>query len=410
MIFAFNVYSSLLLVFVIHIIVFSILFLNRGIQRGQRSCKWMSAFLLLAALYVAPWMLGFAGWYDAPGYKQILLYFPCQQLLLIGPIIYCYVRSQLNPVFTLKRAEFIHFIPAGAYLLFVAGIFVHDFWINPGDIILSNGLDPDFDDWYQYAGFISLMFYCFLSLRYYRRYRQVVMAVLSDAYDFTFSWIAHFLLVVSAMPVVWLVSNIYNSFFVSSYQSNWWYFLIFALAAYYISIAAYASAVESKIFFTTSIMNTDATVQFYINRPSAYLKGPQELRLPYKATSSDSELVQDKTLSQWTHIIKELMQTEQLHQDSELTLSKVAARLDVNISLLSRIINLGFNKNFNDFVNEFRVQDFITKVQSNQHQRETLLSLAFESGFNSKSTFNRVFKKFMGITPQDYIRQKAPSN
>ena len=70
------------------------------------------------------------------------------------------------------------------------------------------------------------------------------------------------------------------------------------------------------------------------------------------------------------------------------------------------MINIGFDKNFNDFINYHRIQEFIKKIENGEHKKHTLIALAYECGFNSKTTFNRAFKKFHLITPLDYIRLK----
>ncbi|WP_432326806.1 helix-turn-helix domain-containing protein [Mucilaginibacter sp. P25] len=69
---------------------------------------------------------------------------------------------------------------------------------------------------------------------------------------------------------------------------------------------------------------------------------------------------------------------------------------------LSRIINVGMGKNFNDFINEFRVRETARKMRDPAHAHLTLLGIAYESGFNSQRTFNRVFKEMTGKTPAEY--------
>ena len=72
--------------------------------------------------------------------------------------------------------------------------------------------------------------------------------------------------------------------------------------------------------------------------------------------------------------------------------------------LLSAVINSGFSKNFNDFVNEFRVNVFKEKIKDPKLQHLTLLAIAFDCGFNSKATFNRSFKKATGLSPKEWLQ------
>lgn len=100
--------------------------------------------------------------------------------------------------------------------------------------------------------------------------------------------------------------------------------------------------------------------------------------------------------------LKEAVAVNRLYEDPELTLIALAAKLKMHPHDLSRIINLGMDKNFSDFINEFRVRDIARKMQDPAYDRLTLLGIAYESGFNSKTTFNRVFKDMTGKTPAEY--------
>jgi len=91
-------------------------------------------------------------------------------------------------------------------------------------------------------------------------------------------------------------------------------------------------------------------------------------------------------------------------RNSELTLKNLADQLDIKPNDLSWLLNNEIDKSFYDYVNGFRVEDFLEKVQNGEHMKYTLLSLSIASGFNTKSTFNKVFKKHTGKTPSAYIK------
>ncbi len=92
-----------------------------------------------------------------------------------------------------------------------------------------------------------------------------------------------------------------------------------------------------------------------------------------------------------------------MYLEPELSLSDVATKLKTNTSILSAAINQNFNKNFNDFVNEYRVEEFKRLIILPESKNLTLLAVAYDSGFNSKTTFNRAFKKFTGLSPKEYL-------
>jgi putative ABC transport system permease protein len=111
--------------------------------------------------------------------------------------------------------------------------------------------------------------------------------------------------------------------------------------------------------------------------------------------------------------LKEAVAANRLYEDAELTLATLAVKLNIHPHDLSRIINTGLEKNFSDFINEFRVREIARKMQDPDYAKLTLLGIAYESGFNSKTTFNRVFKEITGKTPVEYknsLYKEVPIN
>jgi AraC-like DNA-binding protein len=98
-----------------------------------------------------------------------------------------------------------------------------------------------------------------------------------------------------------------------------------------------------------------------------------------------------------------LILSQKLYQNHELTLSDVAKKLDTNASVISKTINQGFQLNFNDFINHYRIEAVKQSFENGEHKKSTLLGIAFDCGFNSKATFNRAFKKSTRLSPKDFI-------
>ncbi|QXV66164.1 hypothetical protein INP83_03470 [Mucilaginibacter sp. 21P] len=87
MLFQFNLYSSVLLVFFSQLMIFGFLLLYLGLKDQLLSSRLLGIFLLLSGLFVFPWMVGFAGWYDNQPYRDILFYTPFIHALFFGPLI-----------------------------------------------------------------------------------------------------------------------------------------------------------------------------------------------------------------------------------------------------------------------------------------------------------------------------------
>lgn len=100
--------------------------------------------------------------------------------------------------------------------------------------------------------------------------------------------------------------------------------------------------------------------------------------------------------------LRRLMSDGALYKKSELSINDLASRLGVHPNRLSQVINQKEQKNFYDFVNMYRVEEFKRLIALQKNRQFTLLSLAYDCGFSSKTSFNRCFKKATGLTPSEY--------
>lgn len=117
----------------------------------------------------------------------------------------------------------------------------------------------------------------------------------------------------------------------------------------------------------------------------------------YKKTLLDDELT-----TEYKARLETLMEEKQPYLDPQLTLRGLAAQMDISPNQLSQLLNEGFDRNFSEFVNSYRLSEFKSKVGNDGLQHLTLLALAYDSGFNSKTVFNTFFKKSTGMTPKAY--------
>lgn len=108
--------------------------------------------------------------------------------------------------------------------------------------------------------------------------------------------------------------------------------------------------------------------------------------------------------------LTQLMDEQQPYLNPKLTLPELADQAGETVHDLSRAINQGFGMNFNDFVNSYRVDAFKEKVLEPQYRNHTLLAVALMVGFNSKTAFNRSFKKLTGQTPREYFQAEKEKN
>jgi AraC-like DNA-binding protein len=118
-----------------------------------------------------------------------------------------------------------------------------------------------------------------------------------------------------------------------------------------------------------------------------------------KISSDEGKVVTEE----WKERVLTTVRNGKLYQNPQLTLTELSQSLGLHPVWVSRIINAGFEMNFNDFINKLRVEEVQAQLQKKEGRSYTIMSLAYDAGFNSKATFNRAFKKFTGKNPKDFL-------
>ena len=233
----------------------------------------------------------------------------------------------------------------------------------------------------QLSTFVSVVTYLYLSHRLIESFYQGLKFNGGDRYRNELRWLHRLLAGFGLLWLLWIPYTAVNYFGYHNQLSS---------AAYY---PLYLLLAMTMIWI--------GAVAFL--RPEIEL--PAELS-PALKRSASTELRQKGV---W---LKRAMEDKRYYQDPELSLSSLAEKLEIHTHELSRIINIALKKNFSDFVNDFRVRDVARKMQDPAYDHITLLGIAFESGFNSKSTFNRIFKQVTGKSPVEYkadLKKERPT-
>jgi AraC-like DNA-binding protein len=425
MTFTFSAYSSLLLPFFLQGIVVSIVLLTRGRRHGSTADGWLALLLLLHTVRLAQWMLGFAGWYDAHNaLSTFMFYFPFSNWLALGPALYFYFRSLTNQEFQFGHHHLWHFVPALLYLgwrLVAVGVDVgwmhgvrglpypYHFGTKGQLAVVQDGVSF----WVEAVGYVSVAWYAWLTLREYRQYRCYINNYFSDTEQIRFVWLRNLLVaMLLGVGITFLFAVVNVSVLQLSYYQAWYEFLATGILIYFLGIAGLLTndrlAVPLQFLPAPAATELLAVDTIQVPAPPERSAGPvaaeatgcaHTLTLtPELITATDAA---DQELARWLARLTKFMDTDRPYLVPELTLPQLAAQVGTNTSVLSRVINTGFGQNFNHYVNEYRVREAERLLRDPRYQQYTLLAVALESGFSSKSTFNRVFKKLRGATPSE---------
>lgn len=285
-------------------------------------------------------------------------------------------------------------------------IFVTDKLLLHQYYFLASQEDPDFDLWYQLAGFTSMVLYFLVSLRYYNLYRTIIMQAISYAEVVMFRWVKKFLLAFLLMLVLRLlffIAGLLPVFSSLAYAGPWWEYFSFAIIFYYIAITGYSNTIVAKLPFKLHLIGNKKVL--LLTKSNNANDNPVFEEAEIVADNDTREVGDNNLQNEWKLKILHLVEQEKAYQDAELSLVQMAKQLKTNPTILSKVINQGFGKNFNDFVNHYRIEAVKEKLQAGEQKTQTLLGIAYDCGFNSKATFNRAFKKATGASPKEWMEK-----
>lgn len=383
----FNKWSLPLLILVLQGLIFVALLFNRYLKKRNLSDLFLGLILLLTCYNQICYTVGFMGWYDTFRNTKIN-YFLINIAVAIAPLIYLYVKSLTTSKFKFKKKYWWHFSLAFLYVAYRLSIYTYDA-LQPGFNDTQNGiLKIELDEEYVQAimGYIEtpfMLMYLAFTFQLFYNYRKKIIQYFSNTYKLELNWILTFLVLFSFLFVYGTIQDIIGSRFMDlGYQQRWWLNLIMAIVTLYVGIKGYFTD-------TTKLNKLDFTFS------------PKTIGIPEDANIFDEE----KSISEEdVATVRDLMETDKAYLNPELNLSDLAKMANMSRGQLSEIVNTAFDKNFNDFVNGYRVEAFKNMLKENKHQQLSLLGIAQECGFNSKATFNRVFKKLTDLSPTEYLK------
>jgi len=393
--FDFNLYSSLLLPLVLQGFIFAILLMVRGVREDRLADKLLAILVFLVTLRPAAWMLGFAGWYNThDDYTTFMFYFPFNWFMALGPLIYFYFLSVTNRDFKFESKHLLHFIPMVLTKLERAIAYGYDIvwlhWIKGNPLTGHHGTRGELIDtgWpvlnliWEFAVPLSVIFYTIATLKLYQKYRLYLGTAFSDVQPVKLSWLRNFIIAFVTMMVVFWIFRLTSEFLTDglSYISQWYSYFGWGVIIYYVSIAGYYN-------------RSEAINQLQFEPDQAPELAPMSPTLPEELIVSEQELT-------------EFLDEHKSYLQPGLTLKELAKEMDVPSGQLSRSINSLFGQNFNDFINRYRVEYVQRAMLDPNYAHLSLLGIAFESGFNSKATFNRVFKNHTGLSPSAYVKEQ----
>lgn len=301
---------------------------------------------------------------------------------LFGPLTYLYVRSCTQKDFEMRPVLWLHFIPA--FLMFI------NCWPELTASVaeklanqlrfMSEGTVKDYT-WIWLLKAIHPLIYFGLSVQLILLYRKHVSNAASSIDNTFHRWLLAFIFILS-LPILGLQLFVFTAF------SPW---TLVGLAVGLVSFLI-------SIYFAILI------------KPELFHAFPHQMPIPsltqIQKQKYEHSNLQAAEKEKYLTILKDSMSKDKSYQSPELTLAQFAEKVNIPSYYVSQVINEKLNCNFFDFVNGYRVEAAKAMLIDPKLNHYTIVSISYEAGFNSKSTFYNAFKKVTGLTPSQYRKGK----
>ena len=294
---------------------------------------------------------------------------------LRGASLYLYIRSYTNENFKVKFSHLVHLLPFIFLSIFYFFHF-HRFNNSAKIRILEKGL------FHPYTSFILdialhlfIVFYLILAAREIYRYKNKLKNALADIFKIWRNW------------TVFLIGGFFIIMFLDIfYMGLFFYYKIFP---YFI-----VNSLNILVFLLTVLIMFKG-----LKKPEIFTSIPEIEPSKYlgsKLKESDRIIIRNK--------LDHLLNNEKIYNNPAICITDLADKLGVLPKHLSQVINEDYKQNFFDLINSFRIEEAKKLLTNYSSARKNILEILYETGFNSKTSFNMAFKKYTGQTPTSYRR------
>lgn len=363
-----NTWTIIFLVAALHGFVLSVLFFRK--KEGSRSSNiLLSIFLALFSVtlvdYVAYWT----------GYQMVYPHFTRISnsfTFLFGPILYLYVISILKPRQLFHNKQLIHFIP-------FMGLLITDLPF----LILPATAKIELLQSFQASAEVSPGAMIIPSLKILHLSFYAVLILIMVRYDGFRERI--------------------NTSQIPNYSKHWLNVISYCFIGFTLSYASYyllINTIDFKIEYDYMI-SFAMTVFIFIVGYLGYMK-PDALAMQESKPKYDNSNLTEAEAEQYVQKLLQAMESDEIYKEGSIRLKDLAEQLEIPSHHLSQVINDKLGQNFFEFINSYRVKEARKLLKDPENKNLTILHVAFESGFNNKTSFNRAFKEEIGITPSKF--------
>ena len=366
-----TLYIGILMVNLI-MIAFFLVVLREG--RNRVANRLLSLFCVLQALGYAGDLLAANHVYDR---YPTLIGFDWLILFTLGPCCYLYALAMTQLHFRFRPAYFWHLLPVLVALCCLLPFKVQAPARQLAQFTAWNSNRQPTPFWIFYLPKVFLLGYLLATYQLIDRHQKTIREILSDVAQKDLRWLKRWLFILLGLSASWVLINV--------------------------------NLIVDPLFGLIHLAYSYWLGYYVINQKAIYARLTTALSLdtldePATNRYRNSTLTEAEK-ADWMAQISDWMDSQKPYLNKELTLTALAEQLHLPPTKLSQLLNEGFSENFYTFINRYRIEESKRLLLDSRFAHYTILGVAFEAGFNTKSTFNKTFREVVGQSPSDYQKQ-----
>ncbi|MGX1928314.1 helix-turn-helix domain-containing protein [Flagellimonas sp. 2504JD4-2] len=298
-------------------------------------------------------------------------------LLLFGPLIFWYVKSNIQQDFKFGIKQIVHLLP---FVICLLGLFLVYTWGVPSYEAAQTAVTDGSSSAVLLIAMLLYahpLIYFWLSKRVLEKYKKSLKERYSNATKVDVKW---FDFILNSIGVIWILGMVQS-------------IVPFSPLAKYLYITLFLFVVILFVFINGTLFKA-------LKKPQLFLQPSDTLTEKYAGSNLDEE-----NRKAYAEELTRQMHQEKLYANPDLNIGDLARLMDLSSKEISQTINQTFNQHFFDFVNSYRIEE-AKKLLSDSSTNLTVQEVMYDVGFSSKSSFNTIFKKKTGLTPSDFRKQQ----
>ena len=305
---------------------------------------------------------------------------------LFGPVTLMYILFTINEVKKFGTVHLLHLIP-----LLIGLYAIKNYFFGNVEYISfieyfneSTGITKVALYCWEFISPVYLIYSLYLLIIHKKSVRNYFSDILRRDLKWLTMLISGFVIYLLVAYTIWFIEDI----FIVNINFNSLEILP-AILTFYVFFMGYYGYKQTGIFFDYPVIKMRLMHKHYRNKDGKYIK------------SGLSEVERKKIIIR----LREVMETEKPYRGNDLNINILSNMLDTSLHKLSQVINESFHQNFYDFINTYRVEESKQLLKNLETQKYTIISIAYDCGFSSKSSFYNAFNKNTGITPGEYLKK-----